>query len=89
MQRVQGALALLPPELSFSEWFMGKADPRFQKSLFPRKRQIFAFETVTVFLASIVWVLRPAGRRVAFFVDNTASLVCLRKGSSRLLTYTI
>jgi hypothetical protein len=77
-----GGLGALLTGTESSEWFMGKADPRFQKSLLPRKTQIFAFETVTVLLASMVWVKRLAGRRVVFFVDNTASLGCLRKGSS-------
>jgi hypothetical protein len=61
---------------------MGKADPLFKKSLLPRKTQIFALETVTVLLAAIVWVRRISGCRVLFFVDNTSSLGCLRKGSS-------
>jgi hypothetical protein len=77
-----GGLGALLTGTEPSEWFMGKADPRFQESLLPRKTQIFAFETVTVLLASMVWVKRLSGRRVVFFVDNTASLGCLRKGSS-------
>ena len=77
-----GGLGALLTGTEPSEWFMGKADPLFQKSLLPRKTQIFALETVAVLLAAIVWAKRLSGRRVVFFVDNTSSLGCLRKGSS-------
>jgi hypothetical protein len=64
------------------EWFEAQSSSAFIASLLPRKTQIFALETVTVLLAVTVWVRRLSGCRVVFFVDNTSSLGCLRKGSS-------
>ncbi len=66
-----------------SEWCMGTADSRFLEVLSPRKTQIFALETVMVLLATVLWQKKLSGCRVLFFIDNTSTLGCLRKGSSK------
>ena len=75
-----GAVLVSP---SSSLWFGCPTPSSIISSLLPRKIQIYALEVLAAAAALRLWAHLLHDRHVLAFIDNTAALATLQKGSSR------
>ena len=63
-------------------WFQSRVPPEVTSALAPRRTQILAYETLTVWAALSAFCRLLRGRVLLLFIDNKSSLGSIRKGSS-------